>query len=158
MTDSAISQALLSRQPVLDAREELVGYELTLQASPAITAASRAAALVCAAYAELGIRSALGHNKAFLRVDQDFLHGDAIEALPNDAVVLELVLDGVPDEATLARCRALRDRRYSLALAGYHGLDDRSRPLLTLVAADGVDVAAEGRVFEDEPEDEEGDR
>ena len=38
MTDSAISQALLSRQPVLDAREELVGYELTLQASPAITA------------------------------------------------------------------------------------------------------------------------
>ncbi len=140
MTDSAISQALLSRQPVLDAREELVGYELTLQASPAITAASRAAALVCAAYAELGIRSALGHNTAFLRVDQDFLHGDAIEALPNDAVVLELVLDGVPDEATLARCRALRDRRYSLALAGYHGLDDRSRPLLTLVDIIKIDA------------------
>ena len=140
MTDSAISQALLSRQPVLDAREELVGYELTLQASPAITAASRAAALVCAAYAELGIRSALGHNTAFLRVDQDFLHGDAIEALPNDAVVLELVLDGVPDEATLARCRALRDHRYSLALADYHGLDDRSRPLLTLVDIIKIDA------------------
>ena len=73
-------------------------------------------------------------------LDQDFLHGDAIEALPNDAVVLELVLDGVPDEATLARCRALRDHRYSLALADYHGLDDRSRPLLTLVDIIKIDA------------------
>ena len=78
MTDPSISPALLSRQPILDVKEELVGYELTLQATPAISAASRAAALVCAAYAELGIRSALGRNTAFLRVDQDFLHGEAI--------------------------------------------------------------------------------
>ena len=140
MTDPAQSPALLSRQPVLDVKEELVGYELTLQAAPTTTAASRAATLVCAAYAELGIRSALGHNIAFLRVDQAFLHGDAIEALPSDAVVLELVLDAVPDEATLTRCRALRDRRYSLALAGYQGLDDRSRPLLTLVDIVKIDA------------------
>ena len=140
MTDPALSPALLSRQPILDVKEELVGYELTLQASPTITAASRAAALVCAAYAELGIRSALGRNTAFLRVDHDFLHGDAIEALPNDAVVLELVLDSEPDEATLVRCHALRDRRYSLALADYRGLDERSRPLLTLVDVIKIDV------------------
>lgn len=140
MTDPFNSPALLSRQPVLDAKEELVGYELTLQAAPTIAVASRAAALVCAAYAELGIRSALGHNMAFVRVDQEFLHGDAIEALPSDAVVLELVLDGVPDQATLARCRALRERRYSLALAGYEGLDDRTRPLLTLVNIIKIDT------------------
>ena len=133
MTDSPSNPALLSRQPVLDVKEELVGYELTLQPTPAISAASRAAALVCAAYAELGIRSALGRNTAFLRVDQDFLNGEAIEALPADAVVLELVLDSVPDEQTLTRCRALRDRHYSLALADYQGLDERSRPLLTLM-------------------------
>ncbi|MFT3849766.1 MAG: EAL domain-containing protein [Propionivibrio sp.] len=142
MTDSSISQALLGRQPVVDAKEELVGYELTLQATPIVTVASRAAALVCAAYAELGIRSALGQHTAFLRIDRDFLHGDAIEALPSDAVVLELVLGGVPDETTLARCRALRDRRYSLALAGYRGLDERSRPLLTLVDIIKIDARA----------------
>lgn len=140
MTDPAISPTLLSRQPVLDVKEELVGYELTLQASPTTPATSRAAALVCAAYAELGIRSALGHNTAFLRADHDFLHGDTVEALPNDAVVLELILDDVPDEATLARCRALRDRHYSLALADYQGLDDRSRPLLTLVDVIKIDA------------------
>ena len=142
MTDPSISLALLSRQPILDVKEELVGYELTLQATPAINAASRAAALVCAAYAELGIRSALGRNTAFLRVDQDFLHGEAIEALPADAVVLELVMDSAPDEQTLARCRALRDRHYSLALADYQGLDEHSRPLLTLVDVIKIDTRA----------------
>ena len=140
MTDSPSNPALLSRQPVLDVKEELVGYELTLQPTPAISAASRAAALVCAAYAELGIRSALGRNTAFLRVDQDFLNGEAIEALPADAVVLELVLDSVPDEQTLTRCRALRDRHYSLALADYQGLDERSRPLLTLMDVIKIDT------------------
>ena len=142
MTDPSISAALLSRQPILDVKEELVGYELTLQATPAISAASRAAALVCAAYAELGIRSALGRNTAFLRVDLDFLHGEAIEALPNEAVVLELVLDNAPDEQTLARCHTLRDRHYSLALADYQGLDERSRPLLTLVDVVKIDARA----------------
>ena len=140
MTDSPSNPALLSRQPVLDVKEELVGYELTLQPTPEISAASRAAALVCAAYAELGIRSALGRNTAFLRVDQDFLNGEAIEALPADAVVLELVLDSVPDEQTLTRCRALRDRHYSLALADYQGLDERSRPLLTLMDVIKIDT------------------
>lgn len=143
MDDPTNTQALLSRQPVLDTKEELVGYELTLQPTPTINAASRAAALVCAAYAELGIRSALGQNTAFLRVDQDFLHDEAIEALPADAVVLELVLDSVPDEQTLARCRALRDRHYSLALADYQGLDGRSRPLLNLV--DIIKIDTRGR-------------
>lgn len=140
MTDPAIRPTLLSRQPVLDAQEELVGYELSLQPAPTISATSRAAALVCAAYAELGIRGALGRNTAFLRVDRDFLHGEAIEALPSDAVVLELELDDAPDDETLARCRALRERHYSLALANYQGLDERSRPMLTLVDIIKIDT------------------
>ena len=56
---------------------------------------------------------------------------DAIEALPPDGVVLQLMLDSVPDEDVLARCRALRERRYTLALTDYTGLDERSSPLLT---------------------------
>ena len=145
MSESAIYEALLSRQPVLDLQQELVGYELTLlQPTDAhITGAhdsSRAATLVCAVYAELGIRSALGRSKAFLRVDLDFFHGDAIEALPADGVVLELVLDAAPDERTLERCRVLRDRHFSLALGNYTGLDERSRPMLTLLDVVKIDI------------------
>jgi c-di-GMP-related signal transduction protein len=143
MKDFAINDALLYRQPVLDLHHELYGYELTLQESlpPAGHDRMRAATLVCAVYAELGIRSALGRSRAFLRIDPAFLHDDAIEALPSDAVVLELVLAAAPDERTLERCRTLRERRYSLALADYAGLDERSAPLLTMLDIVKIDIA-----------------
>src|ERR1035437_5569862 len=140
MSELAINKSLLSRQPILDTQQNLVGYELSLLSVPEARDRSHAATLVCATYAELGIRSALGRNIAYLRVDLDFLHDDAIEALPPDAVVLELVLDTVPDERTLTRCRALRERRYSLALADYAGLDERSRPLLTMLDVVKIDI------------------
>lgn len=144
MIDASLRETYLSRQPILDAQQDLVGYELLLQqgseASAAAHSPSNAALLVCAAYAELGVRSALGRHKAFLRIDQDFLHDDAVEALPSDGVVLQLPLDRAPDEQTLERCRALRDRRYSLALADYAGLDEKSSPLLTMVDFIKIDV------------------
>lgn len=128
MSVSALDHVLLRRQAILDAESELVGYSLALAegSPPALPENTRVAALVCAAYAELGIRSALGQKLAYLHADPGFIHDDVIEALPPDGVVLELVLDPdlAPDAPTLERCRALRERHYALALADYRGLDD----------------------------------
>lgn len=144
MNESGLNDTYLSRQPILDLQEELVGYELRLHLSGDAVSGKKdkenAALLICSAYAELGIRSALGRQRAFLRIDQDFLHDDAIEALPADCVVLQIAPDRVPDESTLERCRTLRDRRYSLALIDYTGLDECSAPLLTIVDQIGIDV------------------
>ena len=138
------SNFLLSRQPILDADEALVGYALSLQTgtdgSEEGFARTRSAALVCAAYAEFGLHNALGRSKAFIPADLDFIHDDAIEALPPDAVVLELAFNEPPDQTTLKRCRDLRERRYSLALADYRGLDARSTPLLTLIDIVKIDT------------------
>ncbi|WP_305074093.1 EAL and HDOD domain-containing protein [Propionivibrio sp.] len=144
MSDPALDDTYLSRHPVLDLQHELFGYELRLQTSGDALSVRKdkedAALLICSAYAELGIRRALGRKRAFLRIDQGFLHDDAIEALPADCVVLQIAPDRVPDATTLERCRALRDRRYSLALADYTGLDERSAPLLTMVDLIGIDI------------------
>ena len=140
MNNSLINESLLSRQPILDQQQELVGYELMLQSATNTPADANTAMLICATYAELGIRNALGRSKAFLRINPSFLHDDAIEVLPPDAVVLELVLDAAPDELTLERCRALRDRGYSLALIDYSGLDERSGPLLTMLDVIKIDI------------------
>ncbi len=144
MTETTLNETYLSRQPVLDLQQELVGYELLLQPAGGTGGAGsspvNAAMLVCGAYAELGIRSALGRHKAFLRVDPDFLHDDAIEALPAEGVVLQILLDRIPDERMLERCRALRERRYTLALADYAGLDEQSSPLLTMVDYVKIDI------------------
>ena len=144
MSDPALDDTYLSRHPVLDLQHELFGYELRLQTSGDAVSVRKdkedAALLICSAYAELGIRRALGRKRAFLRIDQGFLHDDAIEALPADCVVLQIAPDRVPDATTLERCRVLRDRRYSLALADYTGLDERSAPLLTMVDLIGIDI------------------
>ena len=144
MSDPGLDDTYLSRQPILDLEQELVGYELRLQPSGEAVSGKKdkenAALLICSAYAELGIRSALGRQRAFLRINQDFLHDDAIEALPANCVVLQITPDRAPDEATLERCRTLRDRRYSLALGDYTGLDERSAPLLTMVDSIGIDI------------------
>ena len=144
MNTHDFSQFLLSRQPILDQQETLVGYALSLQAasdSPEeVHEQARTAALVCAAYAEFGLRSALGKSTAFIPADLDFIHGDAVEALPPEAVVLELSFDDAPDKATLERCRSLRERRYSFALGDYRGLDARSIPLLTLIDTVKIDT------------------
>jgi EAL and modified HD-GYP domain-containing signal transduction protein len=136
MNDLASSEIYLSRQPILDLRQDLTGYELMLQDDGRQTASrlpENDAMFICAAYDELGVRSALGHHKAFLRIDPEFLLDDAIDALPSDGVVIQLTLEQEPDSKTLERCRALREQHYSLALADYRGLDELSSPLLALV-------------------------
>jgi c-di-GMP-related signal transduction protein len=145
MDNQDINIAFLSRQPILDRKQELAGYELFFRDGvdtqhTADHSRTSAAALVCAAYAEIGIRSALGATRAFICVDSDFLHDDAIELLPPDRVVLALPLDIVPDKITLERCRVLRGHRYSLALADYAGLDNHSRPLLAMVDIININI------------------
>jgi EAL and modified HD-GYP domain-containing signal transduction protein len=140
---NASGETWLSRQPILDSQRDLFGYELNLWTSGrAATEHSpeNAAMLVCATYAELGVRSALGCHKAFLRIDPVFLQDDAIEALPAEGVVLQLALESAPDEASLERCRVLRERRYLLALAAYDGLDEQSSPFLSVVHFIRIDV------------------
>jgi c-di-GMP-related signal transduction protein len=144
MSETFLNDAFLTRQPIVDQQNELIGYELQFRNSDnALYPSGRcngAAALVCAAYAELGVRSALGNSRAFICVSADFLHDDAIELLPADSVIIELTLDTAPDELTLARCRVLRERGYSLALTDYTGLDERSTPLLAMLDMVKIDI------------------
>ena len=128
----------LSRQPILDLKKEMAGYELSLGNTG--HSSTEAARLTCAAYTALGLRSALGRHKAFLAVDAEFLLDDAIELLPATHVVLQLTLNQPPDSDLVKRCRNLRERRYSLALTDYTGLDARSSPLLPLLEFIKIDV------------------
>ncbi|MDR2508039.1 MAG: HDOD domain-containing protein [Candidatus Accumulibacter sp.] len=147
MSEGSHNAALLNRQPVLDQNQEIVGYALSLRKPEDLTLTwanidSPFPALICAAYAELGIHEALGKNKAFLSIDFSFLHDDAIEALPANSIVFELPLGfEVPPRETLRRLQFLRDRHYSFALTEYTGLDERSQPLLNLVDIVSIDIA-----------------
>ncbi|MDS4013548.1 MAG: EAL domain-containing protein [Candidatus Accumulibacter sp.] len=140
MTDRTRDNAFLFRQPILNQKNELAGYELFLRRSGASADERSSGAALCAVYADLGMRSALGHRSAFIGIDAVFLHQEAIELLPHEGVVLELLIDDIPDKEMLSRCRTLCERGYSLALTDYRGIDDRSRPLLPIVDVIKIDV------------------
>ena len=141
MSEPARPTAFLFRQPILDREQALAGYRLSFRGSEELPESNAAAAL-CATYGELGMQSALGHRRAFLGIDTDFLQQDAIELLPPTGVVLELLVDEPPNQAMLKRCDRLRDRGYALALTDYRGIDPRSRPLLPMVEVIKIRVGA----------------
>lgn len=148
-TRSPLDRILIGRQPILDRAQELVGYELLFRSAdlPAETPdcpLGATAGVVCAAFSELGLGDALGRCRAFINADARFVMDDVLELLPAAGVVLELDFAEAPDAALLERCRQLRERGYSLALARYRGRDARSEALLPLVDIVKVDVPAVG--------------
>ncbi len=114
MTEQFLKNAFLFRQPILNRQQELAGYQLSFQSNDALAADDNspgASAPLCAAYSELGMRSALGNACAFIGIDAGFLHQEAIELLPPEGVVLELLLGGVTPAGRLECRLQLRSRQ-----------------------------------------------
>ena len=75
-----------------------------------------------------------------MNIGRDFLLGDAIFLLPAEHLVLE-ILETVPvTDETVARCRELKKRGYTLALDDYVGDQDLWAPILDQVSIVKVDI------------------
>lgn len=136
--DVQVADLFLGRQPILDRRQSIVGYELLFRTgleNHAVVACERTATaeVVCAAFAELGIANALGSYWGMVNVDAEFLCDDAIELLPREQVVLELSAAEIARPAVLARCRELRKAGYKLALSGLPAEGELNRASLAVI-------------------------
>jgi EAL and modified HD-GYP domain-containing signal transduction protein len=133
--------AFVARQPILDRRQSIAAYELLFRDGAAASGAaidqpSRATARVAIdTFVTMGTASVLGDRRGFLNADLELLASEALEALPTEQIVLE-VLESVPAWAH-ARCLELRRAGFALALDDYVPGDPR-RPMLD--AADFVKV------------------
>jgi len=146
MNDISKNEMLLSRQLILDRKQEIVGYELSLASSITVEGESEtklldSELLVCSVYMEFGVRNALGNHKAYLQIDPDFLHNDLLETLSADSVILELVVNDVPDKRVIDRCIDLHKKQYPLAYTNYIGFNERVSPLLSLLSVVKIDIA-----------------
>lgn len=134
----AAAQIFLGRQPILNQRHELIGYELLFRHSPLPNKAvvsngvQATATVITHAFYELSLGNALGAYKGFINVDAEFLFGDSVELLPANQVVLEILetVDVTPE--LIARCQELRRRGYSFALDDFFSLNDNIAPLLEI--------------------------
>lgn len=135
----------LGRQSIVDRDQNLRAFELLFRSSQrnhaevnSPTAAT--ATVINYALTELGIESLLGSYRGFINLDEQMLLSDAIELLPRDKIVLEILETVTPTPAVVQRCRQLRDKGFTLAMDDFVRHDPSLMPLLALTHIVKVDV------------------
>ena len=145
MGGMSAQEIFIGRQPILDREQQLYAYELLFrrgtQNSADVTDDLAATATVLShVFSELGLEAALGPYLGFVNLDARMLASDAIELLPKDKFVLEVLetVDITPE--VVSRCRELKDRGFTLALDDFVTFEERHKPLLELADIVKVDL------------------
>ena len=116
-------QVFLSRQPIFDRDERIVGYALFYREP---TAADTTAAdveetperLIVDAFLGVGLDELVGDQPAYLKVTYDMLLSGSVELLDPRRVVVEVPGDCVDDADVQATCERLKARGYRIAVDG----------------------------------------
>lgn len=111
----------LGRQPILDRQQSIFGYELLFRSADVSSAnvtdyTFACASVISSAMANFGFQEVLGRHFGFINVDTEFLMSDALELLPKEQVVLELLEVIEVNDAVINRCHDLKRKGFSLAL------------------------------------------
>ncbi len=139
-------RVLVARQPIVDRRLALHGYELLFRGARGTSADPErwTASLIVDGLAELGLKALVGDVPAYINVSRGFLLN--VEPLPFDPadVVLELTEDSHhTDEELLGRLDALRRSGFRIALDDF-AYDPSLRPLIERADVVKLDVMADG--------------
>lgn len=115
-------QAFIGRQPILDARQQIIGYELLFRHSATAQGAlieddlKACARVLVNTLSDMGAQWLLGDKLAFINVNAEMLHSEFLELLPPQRTVLEVLETVTPTEAVIARCKELRTQGFQIAL------------------------------------------
>lgn len=112
----------VARQPIFDARRQLVGYELLYRNSAEAGFADAgdpnrmSSDVIVQNFLEAGFERLTGGLRGFVNFTREMLLTHTYELFDPDAIVIELVEDIVADAEVIAACRKLRAGGYTLAL------------------------------------------
>ena len=135
---------LIGRQPILDRDERITAYELLFR-SPGddfanfVDPVAATSTVILGTLSGFGIEQVLGGHQGFVNVDEKLLFDDALELLPRESVVLELLESVQPTEAVVRRCEQLRSREWCFALDD-HVYALEYEPLYPLVDVVKIDL------------------
>jgi c-di-GMP phosphodiesterase len=134
----------IARQPIVDRKDALAGYELLYRASPTSDAFLRnssalAARTIVEVFMEMNLADICGEHRIYLKITRDMILDEAIEALPRHRVVFEVPPIGEQDGRAHERVRGLANKCYRIALDDFAPSDPRA-PLLDVVDAVKIDL------------------
>jgi c-di-GMP phosphodiesterase len=136
----------VGRQPIYDAKLDVIGYELLFRSGEANRAGQiddvRATSqVIINSVVGIGLPKLVGDRLAFINLSRAFLDQAATLPLPASKIVFEVLETVVPDGDIDLTLSGLRERGFGLALDDYVH-DERWQPLLPLVDFIKLDVLA----------------
>ncbi len=142
-------QAFIGRQPILDKKQQIIGYELLFRHDAVAHSAvieddlKACARVLVNTLSDMGAQWLLGDKLAFINVNTEMLHSDLLELLPPKRTILEVLKGVVMNDEVIARFRQLREQGFQIALDNYY--DAVSNPtLLNSIDYLKVDIQAMG--------------
>lgn len=143
----AVAPVAVARQPILDRRQQLKGYEL-LHRGSATDGEQATAQVLLAAFGDIGLSSLVGAMPAWINVSRRFLLDVDPLSLPPGEVVLELLEDQLLDDELLARLREFQAAGFPITLDDFVYSPGVGGPatdeLLGLASIVKIDVLAGG--------------
>lgn len=138
----------LGRQPILDRKQEIVGYELLFRSADMDHAVfeshSHASSnVITHALASFGMNEVLCGKFGFINVHLGLLLSEMLELLPIGQTVLELLEVIQLDEQVIERCRELRELGFLLALDD-HKFDADNKKIYYVVDIIKIDILLTG--------------
>jgi len=129
-------QAFIGRQPIVDVKQQIIGYELFYRHSADAQSAifeddlKVYASVLMNTIGEMDMQWLLGDKLAFINVNETMLKSDYLELLPPKRTVLEVLRSVVASDEIVKRCQDLRKLGFKIALDNPH----LSADLLPLMA------------------------
>ena len=110
----------LGRQPILDAKGDLVAYEILYRDDEKESRFSddrfASASVISNILNKFGTYSLLGNRRAFVKVDEKFLLHDIIFSIPKEFFIFSLFDDVSLSERVIERIQQLHEKDYILAI------------------------------------------
>jgi c-di-GMP-related signal transduction protein len=134
----------LARQPILDAKQNIVAYELLFRSGWDNVYSGEdddATRQMLDNILVVGAQGLSSNTLAFVNCTRESLVGHLVTLLPPAHTVLEILETVEPDEQVVAACRKLKSMGYRLALDDFFFRDDL-RPLIELADYIKVDFRA----------------
>ncbi|WP_456400653.1 EAL and HDOD domain-containing protein [Persephonella sp.] len=118
-----MGEVYVGRQPILNEKNEIFGYELLFRDSEQNYAVIKdnieaTARVILNLLVYMDFHKIIGSKKGFINVNPDMLEGDFIELLPPKYTVFEISNITKIDEYLISTCKNLKDKGYEIALDG----------------------------------------
>ncbi len=115
-------QVFIGRQPIMDVKQHIIGYELLFRHSADADSAvfedelKACSNVLVNTMGDIDVQWLLGDKLAFINVNEAMLMSEFIELMPPQRTTLEILRTLVAGEAVIERCRELHKLGYKIAL------------------------------------------